>query len=128
VETLNKLSQAPVVVVVDDDISVRRSLLRLLRSAGFNVTIYDSGESFLAQEDLAVPSCLILDVHLTGVSGPDVKQFLTQKGWRVPTIFITARDEGTTRESIRRFPGVVCLRKPFLGSSLLDLIRMTLAA
>jgi FixJ family two-component response regulator len=128
VETLNKQSQAPLVAVVDDDVSVRRSLLRLLRSAGFNVTVYDSGESFLAQQDLVVPSCLILDVHLTGVSGPDVKQFLTQKGWRVPTIFITAHDEEATLESMRRFPGVACLRKPFPGNSLLDLIRKTLAA
>jgi FixJ family two-component response regulator len=121
-------SHAPLVAVVDDDVSVRRSLLRLLRSAGFEVVVFDSGESFLAQENPVTPSCLILDVHLTGISGPDVKQQLMQKGLRVPTIFVTAHDEEATRESMRQFPGVACLRKPFPGSSLVDLIRKTLAA
>ena len=113
------------VAVVDDDISVRRSLLRLLRSAGFNVAVYDSGESFLARDDVAAPAFLILDVHLAGISGPDLKGELNRRGINVPTIFITAHDEGATRKSLEKFPGVPCLRKPFSGSELVDLIRRT---
>ncbi len=120
--------QPPLVAVVDDDVSVRRSLLRLLRSAGFNVIAYDSGEAYLAHDTPVQPSCLVLDVHLAGISGPDLKQLLTRKGLPIPTIFITAHDEEATRDSMRRFPGVACLRKPFAGSSLVDLIRKTLAA
>jgi len=116
----------PLVAVVDDDVSVRRSLLRLLRSAGFHVVVYDSGEAFLARENPASPSCLILDIHLAGISGPDLKQELDHRGSNIPTIFITAHDEEATREGLRRFPGVACLRKPFAGNTLVDLIRQTL--
>jgi len=111
------------IAVVDDDVSVRRSLLRLLRSAGFQVAVFDSGESFLAQDKDLLPACLILDIHLAGISGPDLKHELNQRGLDVPTIFITAHDEEATQASLRNFPGVPCLRKPFPGSSLLDLIR-----
>lgn len=117
----------PFIAIVDDDISVRRGLLRLLKAAGFSVSVYDSGESFLAQAAANKPECLILDVHLTGMSGPEVKMELNHRGQPVPTIFITAHEEEATRESLERFPGVPCLRKPFAASMLVDLIRESLS-
>jgi FixJ family two-component response regulator len=111
------------IVVVDDDVSVRRSLLRLLRSAGFQVDAYESGESFLARTDAEPAACLILDVHLGGISGPDLKQELNRQGLAVPTIFISAHDEEATRESRALFPDVPWLRKPFSGGALIELIQ-----
>ena len=120
------MSSDLVVAVVDDDVSVRRSLLRLLRSAGFSVMVYDSGESFLARENPIPPSCLVLDMHLAGISGPDLKHQLDEGGLHIPTIFITAHDEEVTGERMRRFPGIAFLRKPFAGSALVELIHQTL--
>jgi len=101
------------IAVVDDDMSVRRSLLRLLRSAGFQVAVFDSGESFLAQDKDLLPACLILDIHLAGISGPDLKHELNQRGVDLPTIFITAHDEEATQATLRNFPASLACASPF---------------
>ena len=105
--------------VVDDDPSVRKGLSRLLRSAGYAVTTFVSAEECLAEPSLASVGCLVVDVHLGGMSGFELFQKLNQSGNRIPVIFITAHDESVTREGLRAAGSPLCLRKPFDGNSLL---------
>jgi len=84
--------------VVEDDASFLRALGRLLSGAGFTVTTFTSGEEFLASDSAATTACLVLDVHLGGMSGFDLQQRLAATGAPIPTIFITAHDDAVTRE------------------------------
>jgi FixJ family two-component response regulator len=111
------------VAVVDDDISVRRALERLLRAGGFEPVIYDSAEAFLEDARQMRADCLLLDIHLGGMSGLDLQQMLAEAGTVPPIIFITAHDEAETREVAQRAGYAAYFRKPFPGSSLLEAIR-----
>jgi FixJ family two-component response regulator len=85
----------PLVSVVDDDQSVRESLPDLLREFGFAVRAFSSAEEFLASDCVAQTRCLILDIAMPGMSGPDLQRELTLRGQEIPIVFITAsRDEG----------------------------------
>ena len=112
-------SYLPRVAIVDDDLYIRRSLSRLLRSAGFAVDEYESAESFLAAIEAAEPHCAVLDIRLRAMSGPSAKEELDRRGLPVPVIFITAFDEEDTRLALAGHPGVTCLRKPFEPQELL---------
>jgi FixJ family two-component response regulator len=116
------ISEGLLVAIVDDDASVRRSLKRFLRGQGFRVAEYESGELFLSEADLSLPECVILDVHLRGMSGPDVKRKLDSRGEQIRVIFITAHEAGGP-DLMEDMKGIPCLHKPFSGSSLLELIR-----
>ena len=89
----------PTVFVVDDDPSVRRSTERLVRSMGFNVQTFASAKEFRDCARVEGPACLVLDVHLPGVSGLDLQRELAQSGVQVPIIFITGR--GSIPMSVR---------------------------
>jgi FixJ family two-component response regulator len=101
------------IAIVDDDTAVRRALDRLLRGSGFDVTTFSSAEEFLARDTGDRPDCLLLDIHLDGMSGIDLHERLTQSAAGIPVVFITAHDDAATRQSLRDAPGVPCLRKPF---------------
>jgi FixJ family two-component response regulator len=120
--------QAPVVVaVVDDDPSVRRAVARMLRAEGFAVRLYDSGEAYLAADPRdARPDFAIVDINLGGLTGPDVKLELDRRGDHTPLVYMTAHEESSTAELLKSTPGILCLRKPFAGTRLLDLIRKAL--
>lgn len=105
------------IAVVDDDEDVRRALRRLLVASGFTVRAYASGEALLAAQD--APDCLVLDVHLGGMTGPEVYAQLQRSGPAPPVVFITAHHE--ISESIER-TGATCLWKPFDGEALLAAI------
>jgi len=79
------------IYVVDDDVSVRNGLDNLLRSAGFTVQTFSSAQEFLASARSDVPSCLLLDVQLPGLSGLDLQQELAKSGIEIPIIFITGQ-------------------------------------
>jgi FixJ family two-component response regulator len=101
------------VSVVDDDESVRESLPDLLRELGFAAQTFASAEEFLASDQIAATQCLMLDVSMPGMSGPELYQALVSRGQAIPTIFITARaDESLRRQLIAR-GAVDCLYKPF---------------
>ena len=108
---------------MDDDLHLRRSLSRLLRSAGFAVCDYESAESFLCAMETSRPDCIVLDVQLGGMSGPDAKHELDRRGVVIPVIFITAFDENETRVMLADHPGIPCLRKPFEAQALLEWAR-----
>jgi FixJ family two-component response regulator len=115
------------VAVVDDDSSLCRALGRLLRAAGFVPVMYDSAEAFLEDAGQPHADCLVLDVHLGGMSGLDLQQMLVMAGTSPPIIFITAHDDPETRELAQRAGCAAYFRKPFPGSSLLEAIAKAVA-
>jgi FixJ family two-component response regulator len=110
--------------VVEDDPSFLRALRRLLSGAGFSVATFASAEEFLASESAGATACLVLDVHLGGMSGFDLQQHLVTAGIPIPTIFITAHDDPATRQRARS--GVAYLRKPFREDALVGAIHQAL--
>lgn len=101
------------VAVVDDDESVRESLPDLLKALGFAAKAHASAHEFLASDDIAATRCLLLDIAMPGMSGPELQQELTRRGQAIPIIFITARaDDGVRRRLLER-GAVECLFKPF---------------
>jgi FixJ family two-component response regulator len=110
--------------VVEDDASFLRALGRLLSGAGFTVATFASAEEFLASDSAARTSCLVLDIHLGGMSGFDLQQHLVAAGMQIPTIFITAADDAATRKRARS--GAAYLRKPFREHALLGAIHEAL--
>ena len=111
------------VFVVDDDPSVRRSTERLVRSMGFNVRTFASAREFTDHARVEGPSCLVLDVHLPGLSGLDLQRQLAQSGMHIPIIFITGR--GSIPMSVRAMKegAVEFLTKPTRSRDLLAAIR-----
>jgi FixJ family two-component response regulator len=113
------------VSVVDDDESVRESLPDLLRAFGFAAEAFASAAEFLASQNIERTECLILDVSMPTMSGPELKQELDRRGRAVPTIFITAHAEAATRPDVLR-NSVLCLVKPFSDTQLLEALNKAL--
>jgi FixJ family two-component response regulator len=101
------------VSVVDDDESVRESLPDLLRELGFVTQAFASAAEFLRSEYVSATRCLILDVAMPGMSGPELQQELTLRGQHIAIIFITARADETVRRQLIARGAVACLLKPF---------------
>jgi len=112
----------PAIVVIDDDASVRRALQRLLRAAGFVVETFATGREFLDAGEWTEIACLVLDIHLPGMSGFELQEHLAVSGALIPIVFITAHDDATTRERATRAGSVAYLRKPFDQGTLLEAI------
>jgi FixJ family two-component response regulator len=112
----------PLISIVDDDRSVRRALRRLVQAAGYSVETFASGLEFLDSRPSGRIACLVLDVHLDGMSGFDVHARLVAAGAVIPTIFITAHDDAPTRERVRHASAAAYLPKPFDKRALLDAI------
>ena len=116
------MGNAVVVVVVDDDVSVRESLPDLLNQLGHEARAFSSAEEFLASDVVLDAKCLILDIGLPGMSGPDLQRELIRRGFSIPTIFITGRADNTIPPGVLKDGAVACLIKPFseqdLGAAL----------
>ena len=110
--------QDPVVAVVDDDESIRELLPDLLKSFGYVARAFASAEDFLAS-DVDQTDCLIVDVKMPGMSGPDLRQELKRRGHDTPIIFITAAKAETVRAGLSGQDIVTCLFKPFSDTDLL---------
>lgn len=106
--------------IVDDDASMRVGLDRLLQARGFDTEIFPSAEAFLAVTCTA--DCLLLDIHLGGMGGFELRRRLTSAGASIPVIFMTAFDDDATREQARGLGCVAYLRKPFAGHLLMQAI------
>ena len=115
--------EVPVIAIVDDDASVRRSLHRLVQAAGYPAETFASAREFLEWLPRGRAACLVLDVHMKELSG-----FELQKRLAVPIIFITAHDDATTRERIEKSGASGHLRKPFDEQAVLDAIRRAVGA
>ncbi len=112
------------VSIVDDDLSIRRALSRVVRLAGYAVESFASAREFLASGPGGRIACLVLDIHLNGgMSGFDLQERMVADGFTIPTIFITAHGDAQTCERATRSGVAGFLLKPFEEQSLLDLIR-----
>jgi FixJ family two-component response regulator len=110
------------VSVVDDDESVRESLPDLLRQFGFAAEAFSSAEAFLASDVVSDTSCLLLDVAMPGMSGPDLQRELTRRGRKIPIVFITAYGDRSVGPRLLARGAVRCLVKPFSEAALLDAV------
>lgn len=116
----------PLVSVVDDSESVRESLPLLLRQLGHQAQAFASAEAFLGSDAVIQTSCLILDVGLPVMSGPDLQQELTRLGHKIPIIFITGQGDQSIRPRLVAGGAVACLFKPFSDSALLQALAVAL--
>jgi FixJ family two-component response regulator len=108
------------VSVVDDDESVRESLPDLLREFGFAVQVFSSAEDFLASDCVDETRCLILDIAMPGMTGPDLQRELTLRRQNIPIVFITAHGDEAVRPRLLEQGAVDCLFKPFSDTALRD--------
>lgn len=112
------MNDSLVIAIVDDDASVRRSLVRVVQSAGYQAEAFASARDFLGWLRTGRAACLVLDVQMDGTSGLELQERLA-----VPVIFITAHDDASIRERIERSGAAACLNKPFDTQTVLDAIR-----
>jgi FixJ family two-component response regulator len=112
--------------VVDDDESVRESLPDLLKEFGFDAQTFSSAAEFLASEAVTETSCLLLDVAMPGMTGPDLQQELTRRDRTVPIVFITAHRDAGERLRLIAQGAVECLFKPFEPADLLQALNTAL--
>ena len=113
IRPVKPMTKEALVSVVDDDESVRESLPDLLMVLGFAAKAFASAHEFLTSGDVAATRCLLLDIAMPGMSGPELQQELTQRGQVIPIIFITARADEYVRERLLKQGAVECLFKPF---------------
>jgi FixJ family two-component response regulator len=116
----------PLVSIVDDDESVRESLPDLLTELGFSTQAFSSAEEFLASECIGGTRCLILDIAMPGMTGPDLQRELKLRRQDIPIVFITAHRDETIRPRMLEEGAVECLFKPFSDTALLAAITTAL--
>jgi FixJ family two-component response regulator len=114
------------VSVIDDDESVRESLPDLLREFGFAARAFSSAEEFLASDCVGQTRCLILDIAMPGMTGPDLQQELKLRRQEMPIVFITALRDQTVRARMLEQGAVECLFKPFSDTALLEALNAAL--
>ena len=108
------------IAIIEDDASVRRALRRLFRSVGRDVATFATAEEFLQAAGPPAPACLILDVHLPGLSGLELQERLNAEGRELPIVFITAYEDEPAREQALQAGAIAFLQKPFEEQALLD--------
>ena len=118
----------PLITVVDDDESVRESLPDLLKEFGFEAQTFSSAEQFLASKSIAETRCLLLDVAMPGMTGPDLQKELTRRDQSIPIVFITGQRDEAIRPRLIAEGAVDCLFKPFEPTDLLQALNTALRA
>lgn len=116
----------PLITVVDDDESVRESLPDLLNDFGFEARTFSSAEDFLASESVDETKCLVLDVAMPGMTGPDLQRELKLREQAIPIVFITAQRDAAARLHLIAQGAVECLFKPFEPNDLLRALNTAL--
>jgi FixJ family two-component response regulator len=120
------MPKAPLVSVVEDDQFFRESMRRLMRSLGYSVEAFPSAVDFLASPRLVETACVIADVHMPAMTGPELHKHLTDAGYAIPTILVTAYPDEDVRARALK-DGVVCyLRKPIDEEDLVRCLRAAL--
>ena len=120
------MSKRSLVAVVDDDESVRESLPDLLSVLGFSSKAFGSAEAFLASDSLRTTKCMLLDIVMPGMSGPDFQQELERREAGIPIVFITANGDAAARRHLLKHGAVECLFKPFSDTELRDAVNTAL--
>jgi FixJ family two-component response regulator len=115
-----------VIMIVDDDTSMRRAARRLIKSHGFAVETFASAEDFLASEQLKQTACLILDIQMPGLNGLELQRQLGAEGYQIPIIFITALNDENARAQALTAGALGYLVKPFEDGDLLNCIKRAL--
>jgi FixJ family two-component response regulator len=121
-----RVVERPLVSVVDDDQSVRESLPDLLGEFGFAARTFSSADEFLVSDCIDQTRCLILDIAMPGMSGPELQRELKLRGREIPIIFITASTEQIIRPRLIERGAVECLFKPFSDTALLEAVNSAL--
>ncbi len=119
-------SERCLLAVIDDDESVRESLPDLLKEFGYAVRAFSSAEEFLASDDVGETKCLILDIVMPGMSGPDLQMELRRRGSEIPIIYVTARTDETIRQLLIDRGAIECLFKPFSEAALMEALSAAL--
>jgi FixJ family two-component response regulator len=118
----------PIVSVVDDDESVRESLPDLLAELGFSARVFRSAEEFLDSGAISETRCLVLDIAMPGMSGPELYRGLCARGQGVPTVFISAHFNENVRADLIKQGAIACLFKPFTEKELETALRAAVGA
>ena len=114
------MTTGALVSIVDDDESVRESLPDLVRQLGFAARAFPSAEAFLASEFVGETRCLLLDIAMPGMSGPDLQRELVNRQQAIPIVFITASGDRAIRSRLMAGGAVECLFKPFSETALVE--------
>jgi FixJ family two-component response regulator len=122
------MTNRPLVSVVDDDESVRESLPDLLKEFGYTAKAFSSAEEFLSSGYVEKTRCLIADIAMPGMSGPDLQSELKRREHQIPTIFITALGLERVRADLMEQGAVACLSKPFSDEALLEALSIGLGS
>ena len=117
----------PLISVIDDDDSLRRAIVALVRSLGYEASGHASAEDFLATGEIARSACIITDIQMPGMSGIDLKNALDDQNSRVPVIMITARSEEALLDRARASGAACLLKKPFEADSFVKCIEQALS-
>lgn len=117
-----------VIVVIDDDEGIRDGLQALFDTLGYNNACFESAEDYLSSKLRADTGCLVLDVHLPGMSGPDLQSLLIKDGNCTPIVFITACVEQDVRNRVIAAGALDYLIKPFTGKAIVNCIEKMLGA
>ena len=120
------MPKRPLVTIVDDDESVRESLPDLLKVLGYTVNVFSSAQAFLESKSVGRTGCLILDVAMPGMTGPELSAELRRRGYEIPVVFITAHRDDAVRPLLRGQGAAECLFKPFSEASLVDALEAAL--
>jgi FixJ family two-component response regulator len=116
------MAQPTVVIVVDDDAGMLKSVARLLAHHGIDSHTFASAEALLESDSVQTATCLLLDIHLWGISGLELRRRLAASGSKCPVIFMTANDDEATHNEAMDAGCIAYLRKPFSRHVLLDAI------
>jgi FixJ family two-component response regulator len=119
-------TDSPLVAIVDDDAPFRRSVERLVRSAGFSVETFGSAEDFLERGNLDGTACAILDMRLPGLNGFDLQRRLVTRPQPIPIVFVSAHEDAVMRANALRAGAIALLKKPFDNNTLLDALHRAL--
>jgi len=116
------------VAVVEDDPGMRAAMQRVLRASGFETLVFSSAEDFLQAGPVPSLGCLVLDVRLPGLSGPELHRRLRRSGTAAPVIFVTAHDTESVRQEVLALGPAAFLKKPFEGDELVRAVGDALSA
>lgn len=114
------MPKRPLVTIIDDDESVRESLPDLLKVLGYAVQAFSSAEAFLGSKYVGTTKCLILDIAMPGMTGPELRTELKRRGYQIPVVFITAHRDESARPLLLGQGAVECLFKPFSEAALVS--------
>jgi FixJ family two-component response regulator len=120
------MTSLSIVSIVDDDESVRESLPDLLKTFGWSSQTFSSAEEFLAKDGISQTKCLILDVAMPGMCGPELQEELNRREIKIPIIFITGQQEESLRSRLIGQGAIACLIKPFSEAEMLEALNSAL--